>query len=200
MKLRFSPASPFVRKVLVFAHETGLADQIETIPTDARAGDPGLNSENPLGKLPTLVTDGGESLYDSRVICEYLDGLHDGRKLFPAVGGERFRALRLQALADGIMDAAVLRIYEGVRPENERSMTWSDKQKGKVQISLDALEEEVDSFGDDFDIGLLTVACALGYLDFRFANENWRADHPALADWFEAINDRPSMTATVPVG
>lgn len=183
---------------MVFAHETGLADQIEIIPTDARAGSSELSRENPLGKVPTLVTDGGEALFDSRVICEYLDGLHDGRKLFPAVGGERFQALRLQALADGIMDAAVLRIYENVRPENERSPGWLVKQKKKVDGGLDALEEEVDGFGDVLNIGLLAVGCVLGYLDFRFADDNWRAGHPALADWFETIIDRPSMSATLP--
>lgn len=183
---------------MVFAHETGLADRIECIATDARVGDSGLSSENPLGKVPTLVTDGGESLYDSRVICEYLDGLHDGRKLFPQAGGERLAALRLQALADGIMDAAILQIYENLRPENERSPDWLTKQKGKVEGGLDALEEQVDGFGDQLTIGLLSLGCVLGYLDFRFADDNWRAARPALADWFETIADRPSMMATAP--
>ena len=197
MKLRFSPTSPFARKVMIVAHETGLADQIEIIPTDAR--DVSVEMENPLHKVPTLITDGGEALYDSRVICEYLDGLQGGAKLFPAAGGERLQALRLQALADGIMEAAILQIYENLRPESQRSPEWLSKQRGKVTAGLDALEEQVDDLGGDFTIGLVSVGCVLGYLDFRFADDNWRADHPALADWFETIVDRPSMTATVPI-
>lgn len=181
---------------MVMAHEIGLADRIELIPTDARSAT--AKFENPLGKVPTLMTDGGEALYDSRVICEYLDGLHDGARLFPVAGGERLQALRLQALADGIMDAAILQIYENVRPENERSPAWLTKQKGKVEAGLDALEDAADGFGDQLTIGLLTVGCVLGYLDFRFADDNWRATRPALAEWFETIIDRPSMTATMP--
>ncbi len=196
MKLRFSPTSPFVRKVMVMAHEIGLAERIELVATDAR--DASVKFENPLGKVPTLITDGGEALFDSRVICEFLDGLHDGAKLFPAAGGERLQALRLQALADGIMDAAILQIYENLRPEAQRSPDWLAKQKGKVAGGLDALEDQVDGFGEAFTIGLLSVGCILGYLDFRFSDDNWRADHPGLADWFETIIDRPSMTATTP--
>ncbi|HER27006.1 MAG TPA: glutathione S-transferase [Rhodospirillales bacterium] len=198
MKLRFSPISPFVRKVLVFAHETGLADRIDLVATNPRDEDSDLGQENPLRKIPSLVTDGGEALYDSRVICEYLDGLHDGLKLFPAAAGERLAALRLQALADGILDAAILRIYEGQRPQNYRSPDWDAIQKGKVTTGLNALEEQVDGFGDAMTIGLLSVGCVLGYLDFRFADDNWRGQCPALADWFEPVNERPSMTATMP--
>jgi len=198
MKLRFSPTSPFVRKVMTVAHETGLAGAIEKIPTDTRVGDPDLTAENPLGKVPTLVTDGGETLYDSRVIAEYLDGLHDGASLFPAAGGARWRALRLQALGDGIMDAAVSVIYENMRPEDERSPAWIAKQKGKIADALDAIEEEADGFADGVDIGLIAVACALGYLDFRYADDHWRADRPALADWYDVFGERPSMTATRP--
>ena len=183
---------------MVFAHETGLADQIDIVPTATGDAESGLSAENPLSKVPTLVTDGGEALYDSRVICEYLDGLHGGIKLFPLAGGERLRALRVQALADGIMDAAVLRIYENLRPEDKRSSDWIAKQKGKMGSGLDALEEEVGSFGDPLTIGLLSVACLLGYLDFRFADDDWRMGRPALADWFEVIADRPSMMATMP--
>lgn len=198
MKLRYSPLSPYVRKVMVIAHETGLADKIETIVTDTRAGDPQLNKENPLGKVPTLVTDGGEFLYDSRVIAEYLDSLHDGVKIFPPVGGSRWTALRRQALADGIMDAALLGVYEKLRPETEQSATWIVKLKSKVFQGLAVLEEEAEEFGDAFDIGLLAIGCALGYLDLRYAADNWRAEHPALADWFENFSARPSMMATAP--
>ncbi len=198
MKLRYSPTSPFVRKVMVFAHETGLADRIEIDPVISRGPGTGPTDDNPLGKIPALITDGGEALYDSRVICEYLDGLHDGLKLFPQAGGERFQALRLQALADGIMDAVVLRIYENLRPESLRSTDWDTIQKAKLESGLDALEEQVDSFGEPLTIGLLAVGCVLGYLDFRFDDDSWRTARPALADWYEAVADRPSMIATVP--
>ena len=198
MKLRYSPASPYVRKVMAVAHEIGLADKIETIVTNTRQGDPELNKENPLGKVPTLVTDGGETLYDSRVIAEYLDSLHDGAKIFPPAGGARWTALRRQALADGIMDAALLGVYEKLRPEAEQSATWILKLKSKVSQGLDVLEEEAEELGNGFDIGLLSIGCALGYLDLRYADDNWRADHPALADWLEVFADRPSMTATAP--
>jgi len=198
MKLRYSPLSPYVRKVMAVAHEIGLEGKIQTIVTDTRRGDPELNKENPLGKVPTLVTDGGETLYDSRVIAEYLDSLHDGAKIFPPAGGARWTALRRQALADGIMDAALLGVYEKLRPEGEQSASWVLKLKSKVSQGLEVLEEEAEEFGDGFDIGLLAIGCALGYLDLRYGDDNWRGDHPALADWFEIFSDRPSMTATAP--
>jgi len=199
MKLRYSPASPYVRKVMAVAMEIGLDGGIEKIPTDSRKGDPELARENPLSKVPTLTTDGGEALYDSRVICEYLDSLHDGVKLFPPSGGARWTALRRQALADGIMDAALVGVYEKLRPKKEeRSVDWIARQKGKIAAALDVLEEEADGFADGVDIGLIAVACALGYLDFRYADDHWRADRPALADWYDVFGERPSMTATRP--
>ncbi|NQV48492.1 MAG: glutathione S-transferase [Rhodospirillaceae bacterium] len=200
MKLRYSPFSPYVRKVMAVAMETGLEGKIQIIPTDSRKGDPELAKENPLSKVPTLTTDGGEMLYDSRVICEYLDSLHDGAKLFPPAGGARWTALRRQALADGIMDAALLGVYENLRPEGERSADWIARQKGKIAAALDVLEEEADDFGNGVDIGLLTIGCALGYLDLRYADDSWRSDHPALADWLDVFGERKSMTATAPKG
>jgi len=200
MKLRYSPFSPYVRKVMAVAMETGLEGKIQIIPTDSRKGDPELAKENPLSKVPTLTTDGGEMLYDSRVICEYLDSLHDGAKLFPPLGGLRWTALRRQALADGIMDAALLGVYENLRPEGERSADWIARQKGKIAAALDVLEEEADDFGNGVDIGLLTIGCALGYLDLRYADDSWRSDHPALADWLDVFGERKSMTATAPKG
>ena len=146
MKLRYSPTSPYVRKVTVTALETGLHDRIERLPTDIREPRADFLADNPLGKVPTLITDDGLPLFDSRVICEYLDSLHDGHKLFPVDVPARWRTLRLMALADGILDAAVLRRMETLRPEKEQSAAWIERQKAKVTRGLDMLEREVPRF------------------------------------------------------
>jgi glutathione S-transferase len=158
-----------------------------------------LARDNPLMKIPALVTDAGETLYDSPVICEYLDTLHQKPKFFPEVGARRFAAMRLQALTDGMMDAAVLCRYEtAARPEALRWKDWIEGQKRKVFGGLDVLEAEADSWGDEFGIGQIGVACVLGYLDFRFAGWGWRTGHPKLAGWFERVSRRPSVAATAP--
>jgi len=200
MKLRFSPLSPFVRKVRVFALETGQHERLELIPTVT--GDPAaeLWRDNPLIKIPALVLNDVDSLYDSAVICEYLDTTHDGPKFFPASGAERWTALRRQALGDGMMDAAVLRRYESLRPQNLQSADWDATQKRKVDHGLAALEKEAASLGEITNIGTLTIAVMLGYLDFRFATENWAASAPTLACWYNQIKLRPSLASTVPQG
>lgn len=201
MKLRYSPASPYVRKVMIVAHEGGLADRIEKVATSVvpvKANDE-LKAENPLVKLPSLTTDDGETLFDSPVICEYLDSLHKATKMFPAAGPARWKALRRQALGDGILDAAILTRYEtGVRPKELQWGEWVEGQMRKVRGALDALEHE--NLNGPFDIGTLTIACALGYLDFRFPQEEWRKTRPKLAAWFAEIANRPSMKATMPQG
>jgi glutathione S-transferase len=201
MKLRYSPASPYVRKCLVVAHEAGLFEGLELVPTVTHDPASGLASDNPLGKIPALVAEEGEVLFDSPVICEYLDSLHRGPKLFPPSGPLRWTALRRQAMADGILDAALLRRYESMRPADEQSPGWHEKQKGVIGRALDALEAEAGRLGDPAgpaDIGQIAVGCALGYLDFRFAADEWRYGRPALARWFEAFSRRPSMAATRP--
>jgi glutathione S-transferase len=201
MKLYFSPTSPFVRKITVLAAETGLDGRIQKASTGPLGPGSEVAKDNPLGKVPCLVTDRGEALYDSPVICEYLDSLHTGPKLFPATGPVRWTALRRQALADGIMDAAVARVTEGRRPENERSPAAIEKQRKVIAGALDVLEAEADKLGDPkgaVDIGTVTVACALGYMDLRHGGDNWRQGRPKLAKWFEAFSQRPSMQATVP--
>ncbi len=202
MKLHSNPASPYGRKVKVAAHETGLIGSlaIHNVQTTAVGPDLGLAADNPLGKIPCLVLEDGGALYDSRVICEFLDSLHRGTPLFPKDGAERWAALRLQALADGILDAALLARYETfLRPEELRWAAWIDGQLDKVQRALHRLEV-VDAleFGDRVDIGTISVACALGYLDFRFAALDWRRDRPNLTAWFETFAARPSMRATAP--
>jgi len=198
MKLRHSPTSPYVRKVMMTAIETGLDGRIKIIPTNVWDPATDVADDNPLGKVPALLLDGGEALYDSVVICEYLDSLHDGARLIPAAGGARWTVLRRQALADGILDAAILRFLEARRPENERSKSWDERQKAVVVRGLDALEEEADGFGGDITIGHIAIAATLGWLDFRFDNDNWRDGRPALADFYDGFSGRACMTTTVP--
>ena len=200
MRLWFNPASPFARKVRVVARETGLDGRIEevSIMVNPVKPHPDLAKENPLVKIPALSTEEG-TLYDSAVICEYLDSLHRGASLFPAAGRERWRELRLQALGDGILDAAVLMRYENaVRPQALLWNDWVAGQLGKVRSGLGALEHECAGWGERFGIGQLTAACVLGYLDFRFPDEGWRRNRPALERWYEGVSRRPSMQATAP--
>ncbi|HXP29814.1 MAG TPA: glutathione S-transferase N-terminal domain-containing protein [Stellaceae bacterium] len=206
MKLRYSPTSPFVRKVMVVALETGLAERIERVPSVVAPTKPNaeLTRENPLVKLPALTTDDGLVLYDSPVICEYLDTLHDGPKIFPPDGKERWIALRQQALGDGVLEAAILGRYEMVRPQEYQWQDWIDAQLRKVRSALAALEMEVESgeLGSAAEgaptIGQITIGCALGYLDLRYQSEEWRNRHRQLARWFLAFSARKSMALTVP--
>ncbi len=199
MKVYFSPASPFVRKVLVAAHELGLSDRIERLACAAHPinRDVDIVAHNPLGQVPTFFTDDGRVLYDSRVICEYLDSLGQGRLL--GSGDVRWQALTEQSLADGLLDAALLARYEtAVRPEALRWDAWTRSQLDKVNSALDHLEKSVAQFGDRVDIGTITTACGLGYLDFRFPDLGWRTSRPQLARWFTEFEKRPAMKATSP--
>lgn len=201
MKLYTNKASPFARKVRILAREAGLAgrvEEVETIVSPVAVND-ALARDNPLVKIPALVTDAGETLFDSRVICEYLDTLHAGRKFFPASGPQRFADLRRQSLTDGILDAAVLCRYESaVRPEPLRWKDWIEGQKRKIFGGLAVLEADTGAWGDQFAIGQVGAACVLGYLDFRFADWNWRGGHAKLKVWFEGVSARPSVAATKP--
>jgi len=201
MKLWHSPASPFARKVRAAAIELGLAARIEVIEVTVVPIKPNeqVAHENPLIKVPAFRTDDGEELYDSRVICEYLDALAGGGRLFPASGAARWRALRRQALGDGIMDAGILRRYElALRPEALRWADWLAGQQAKVDHGLDAADREAGGWSDAFDIGHIALACALGWLDFRFPDAGWRAPRPQLAAWFARVSTRPSLAQTVP--
>ena len=201
MKLYTNKASPFARKARILVREAGLTSRVEEIETIVSpvAANETLARDNPLVKIPALVTDSGETLFDSRVICEYLDTLHTGHKFFPASGPRRFTALRRQSLTDGILDAAVLCRYEtAVRPEPLRWKEWIEGQKRKIFGGLAVLEAEADSWADEFNIGQVGAACVLGYLDFRFADWDWRRSHPQLKGWFERVSARPSVAATAP--
>ena len=200
MKLHFSGASPFVRKVMICAIELGLDGRIDTLAAAAHPvnRDGSIIANNPLGQVPTLVTDDGNILYDSRVICEYLDSLAGG-SLFPKAGPARLLALVEQSLADGLLDAAILVRYERVaRPETLKWEAWENGQLDKIRCALDKMQSSAPGFASRLDIGTITTACALGYLDFRYPELAWRQGRDALATWFEAISKRPSLQATVP--
>ena len=203
MKLHHSTTSPFVRKVMVSAMELGLADRIEKLPAKVSpiVRTSPVIADNPLGKLPTLIVDDGMVLYDSRVICEYLDALAGGGRIFPASGPARWQALAEQALADGMTDAALLERYETtLRPAENMWPQWRDGQHDKVVKALDRLEHVAAGFSARVDIGTIAAACALAYLDFRFPDLGWRQQRPHLAVWLTMFAARPSMTATVPQG
>ncbi len=201
MRLIYSPASPFVRKVVVLMHEAGLSDKVTLNPvaTTALNTADDARAANPLGKIPALVRDGDSTIFDSRVICRYLDDLA-GSNLYPA--DRLWDVLTLEALADGIMESAVSMVYEvRLRPENEQSPAWIDAQWSKVTHALAALEaNQFAAATGDVNMGQLAVACALGSRDFRHAGRNWQADFPKLAAWQQQIGQRASMMATTPAG
>lgn len=197
MRLHWSPRSPFVRKVMIAAHETGTVARIETVRTRVAMVAPNraLLPDNPLGKIPTLVLPDGSTLYDSVVIIEYLDTLHDGPKLFPPAGPARFTALTRHALGNGMLDALIL-----WRNERERAAPLPALLDGfalKTEASLAALDRLAPDLGaTPFGIGQIAIGCALSYLDFRFADLPWRDPHPQLAAWHAGFAARPSVRAT----
>lgn len=200
MKLFHSDRSPYVRKVMVCAHEAGLVDRVELLPSNAHPVDRDrtIIIHNPLGQVPTMILDDGTVLADSGVICEYIDSISDAG-IFPRDGSLRWTALFEQALGDGLIVAALVARYEkAVRPADKQWDAWHDAHIDKIRTTLDAFEARASGFGDRFDIGSITLACALSYLDFRFAHLAWRESYPALAQWHAAVSERPSMRATIP--
>ena len=196
-KLYFATPSPYARKVRALILEKGLNAKVEMIaraPFDKPAD---LIALNPLSKIPTMTTDDGQTLFDSPVIAEYLDTLSAPR-LIPTEGRSRWDALRRQALADGLLDAGVSIVLEGRRPESERSPGWVQRQTEVMVRALDAFEGEISRFGDGLTIGHIALGCALGWLDFRIPDHEWRSRCPRLAAWFAAFSQRPSMLATKP--
>lgn len=200
MKLFHSPASPFVRKVMVLLHEAKATDRVTLIPASGNPLDPGTMpvDRNPLGKIPALERGDGPTLYDSRVITRYLDDtLRSG--LYPAAP-QLWDTLVLEATADGIAEAAVLTRYElHVRPETARSPDWAEAQWQKIDRALTAVEERwMSHLSGPIDMGQIAIGCALGYLDLRFAERDWRKTRPALAAWYTSFSARPAMQATAP--
>ena len=199
MKLLWSSRSPFVRKVMIVAHEKGLAGRIEQVRTvvSPTKPNPDVMALNPLNKLPTLIRDDGQPLYDSRVIAEYLDGIGSGPRLFPASGPERIEALRRQALGDGALDFLLVGLSERARPEPQRSAELQAALALKFKSAFDALEREAASLAKEtFGIGHIAIGCTCGYADFRYADRNWRGGRPALAAWHKGFAERASFKAT----
>jgi glutathione S-transferase len=202
MRLYWSANSPYARKALVLLHELDLLPRVEVVPAAGGPLDPGTLplALNPLGKIPTLERDDGPALYDSRVICRYLDALAGGR-LYPS-GIRQWETLTLEATADGIMDAALLMVYEDrLRPEDRRFPVWVENQWSKVSRALDVIEARwLAHLNGPLDMAQIAVGCATGYLDLRHGARNWREGRPGLAAWDAAFAARPAMVATRPPG
>ncbi len=200
MILRHSQASPFVRKTKIAAEILGLADKIELRDADTVAPEQGFLGQNALGKIPTLVLEDGTTLFDSPVVLEYLDHLAGGGRILPAEPKARFAALRLQALCDGVLDAALLIVYEGrFRQPEMKVQSWIDRQLGKIDRALAVLEAAPPAITTIPDVGQITLACALGYLDLRVEGR-WRKDHPKLVAWLDQFAARvPAFAKTKPV-
>jgi glutathione S-transferase len=201
LTLRHSPSSPFVRKIRIGASVLGLDHEIRIEPADTMNPGDSVRQQNPLGKIPALVLEDGTVLFDSRVILEYLDHRAGGGRIIPTAASARFAALRLQALADGIMDASVLLVYEGRwRPPERHEPKWVDLQAGKVARALSVLEAAPPALDATPDVGQIALACALGYRDFRFPG-TWRTDHPRLVAFLdEFARHVPAFAATKPPG
>lgn len=201
MILRTAPASPFGRKVCIAADLLGLQGDITIEWAETTDPADSLRRQNPLGKIPVLILEDGTRLFDSRVILEFLDHRAGGGRIIPRDPTLRFAALTRQALCDGVMDAAVLQVYEGRwRSADRHEPKWLDHQAGKVSRALAALEADPQPIDGMPHVGAIALACALGYLDLRFAGR-WRADHPRLVAWLDAFAARvPAFAATQPTG
>jgi len=202
MLLHWSPRSPFVRKVMIAAHECGLADRIDTVRTVVAASQPNteLMKENPQSRLPTLRLADGTVVYDSPVICEYFDMVAGGEKLFPRDFPERLVALRRQSLGDGMLDTLLMWRGEATRPPAQQSIKHMQAWRLKTKVSVDALEEEAEALAaSPFSVGHISLGVALGYIDFRFPELKWREGHPKLAAWHASFEARPSAKANTPM-
>jgi glutathione S-transferase len=201
MKLTFSPASPFARKVRICAIELGLIDKIELVPATVAPGTPNeayAHDINPLRKLPALILDDGTVLVDSFVICEYLDDLA-GNKLIPASGAARWEVKSEHSMLQGMLDAMLLCRYEKLlRPEALRWQVWYDDQWDRAWQGFARFEAQPDVLARPLDITQIALACALGYADFRFPDCNWRNSFPKLAAFNEKMLQRPSVKVSIP--
>ncbi len=202
MKLFYSPASPFARKVRATAIELGLADRLELEITDVAPGRPNrpfADTYNPLRKIPALLTDEGTALFDSTVICEYLDSLAGGGRLIPREPPHRWRVLTHHALAQGMCEAAILLRYETfLRPEERRWPVWIEDQWDRVESGLRWFSQNAAELSDPVNVAHIALGCLLGYVDFRMPERGWRTRFPILRDWFERLERRPSFQQTRP--
>ncbi len=202
MTLHWSPRSPFVRKVMIAAHELGLVDRLECRRTVVSMAAPNeaLLPINPLSKIPTLVLADGTMLYDSLVICEYLDDLAGGGRIVPRAGRERWLELSGHALANGLLDTLILYRNEREKPEAARTQAWLTAFQVKLDAALAQFERDIDAISArPFGVAQIALGVTLSYLDFRFQPFDWRGDHPRLAAWHAKFSARPSAAATEPV-
>lgn len=202
MKLHHNPASPFVRMVRLTAYELGLSDGIELVHTGVFLPveeHEAVAADNPLGKIPTLITDHGHALHDSRVICEYLVHHAGDKTLLPDEPVSRFRILTTQSTALGLADAGVSLRYEtALRPEERRWPQWIERQTARINSALDALDATAEEHLAGVDLGTIAVAAVLGYLDFRWPDWGWRDGRAGLSAFYEPFARRPAMQATLP--
>ena len=199
MELKFSKLSPYVRKVNIVAHEHGLAARIRLTALDTRAEPEKLSPFNPLGKIPVLITDAGEAIYDSPVICEYLDAEFGNHRLLPPHGARRWQIMTMAALADGLLDAALLVRHERARPADRQSGEWTELHLRKVHLALDHFERTVDTFGPELDMAQVGVGAALGYIPLRLLDLEGLPKWPKLKAWYATQSQRPSFRSTTPV-
>lgn len=197
MTLYYSPNSPFARKVRMAAIEKGVMAQIDAVICSPMDNTPELHAANPLGKIPALALGGGDTIFDSPVICEYLDGLSSENMLFPSDRDARMETLKAQALADGIMDACVSRFLELARPEHERSPRWIGRWEDAIKRALSVLENGQAPLPKSFDIGGISMLCALDYICLRY-DTSWKTTHPKVAGWIEKFSSHESAISTMP--
>ncbi len=198
VQLYHATASPFARKVRVLVREKGLLDRVEEISVNPLADPAELHFVNPLGKVPALVLSDGLALFDSPVICEYLDTISGSPRYLPKEGEKRWQVLRMQALADGIMDSGVAMIYESRRPDAQRSPDWQQRRQTCILRAIRQLDDDPALLSGPTNLGAISVACALGYLDFRLPEIDWRQSHPHVANAYASLSALPGMTATLP--
>ena len=199
MKLHWTSRSPYVRKVMIFAHETGLAEEIKTIRSvvGRMTVNPDVVEDSPVGRIPALVLDDGMVLSGSFAICDYLDSLHQGRKLIPPHGESRWRELELHGVADGMLDVLQNWRYENLKPEVQRSQALCETGAAKIQHCLAWLDRRAGDFeNEDYGIGQITTGVVLDYLNFRFPEIDWRESNPSLYEWHKIFSERPSSKAT----
>jgi glutathione S-transferase len=199
MKLHWSPKSPYVRKVMIAAHELGLDGRIERVRSVAAMGvpNPAIMIDNPLSKIPTLVAEDGQAIFGSQTICDYLDELTGGGQLCPPNGSARWTMLTWQSLGDGLLDILILWRNEREKPSDKRTIEWLSAFEKKTTATLDRLEEIAPTLSQTrYGIGQIAIGCALSYLDFRFADLQWRGGRPDLAGWHLSFSERKSSIAT----
>ncbi len=200
MELYISPTSPYARKAWMMVLEKGLAEQVEIKPVNPWESPPELTVKNPLSQVPVLAIGSDQYVYDSRVICAYLDSLGEGPQLVPQEGMERMAVLRMEALADGMSDVAVNVFFARKGNGDNPDTPAIERQLGKIDAVLRVMQDELPQFEGKLNLGTIAYGAALGYLDLRYRELEWRKRVPELANWFKTMEQRPAMMITIPPG